>query len=108
MGRARENAMSRGATWKRIGLVFGAVTLVASAALAEEGDLQRGRRLRLPSRPYAGAVKELPNSGGDVVIIPDPHPKQRPHRGGRREQPAAVEPSSQPNWFAWFVQRARH
>jgi len=108
MGRARENAMSRGATWKRIGLVFGAATLVASAALADEGDLQRGRRLRLPSRPYAGAVKELPNSGGDVVIIPDPHPKQRPHRGGRREQPAAVEPSRQATWFAWFAPRARH
>jgi len=108
MVRASEYVMSRGATWKRIGLVFGVVTLIAGAAFADEGDLMRGRRLQLPTRPHDAAVKELPNPGGDVIIIPDPRPKQRPQRGGpRQEHPAAVESSPRQNWFVWIVQRAR-
>ena len=108
MVRASEYVMRRGATWKWIGLVFGALTLIAGAAFADEGDLVRGRRLQLPTRPHRAAVKEVPNPGSDVIIIPDPRPKQRPQRGGpRQEHPAAVESSPRQNWFAWFVQRAR-
>ncbi len=112
MVRANDNAMTRNATWKRIGLVFGLATLCASSALAEDGDLlrRRGRRLQPPSGQQQAVVKETPNPGGEVIIIPDPRPKYRPGRGGpRQETPSAVESSPRQGWsawIAWFVLRA--
>jgi len=106
MVRANDKAMNREATWKRIGLVFCLATVCASSAVAEDGDLlrRRSRRLQPPSGPQQAVVKERPNPGGEVIIIPDPRPKNRPGRGGpRQEMPAAVESSPRQGWSGWIV-----
>lgn len=112
MVRAISKAMKQEATWKRIGLVFSLATVCASTAMAEDGDLlrRRGRHLQPPSGQQQAVVKELPSPGGEVIIIPDPRPKNRPGRGGpRQEMPAAVESSPRlgwSSWIAWLVLRA--
>jgi hypothetical protein len=113
MMRVSESLQSRMAAWKRIGLVFGVATLLAGSAVADNGDLLRGRNRRLqpPSGPQAGAIKEQPNPGGEVIEIPDPRPKRRTGRGPQENMPAAIESAPQSSWngwFAWFVLRARH
>ena len=111
MVRANHESSNRMAARKRIGFVFGLAAVCASTALADEGDLlRRGRRLQPPSDRQQAVVKEAPNPGGDVIVIPDPRPKTRPGRGDpHQETPAAIGSTPRRGWRDWivgFVQRS--